>query len=164
MAKRSKSKKQQLEEFLRRREPAAIAEEECRELLRLLAPISENYLRQLLHATGLPIAQPFGGVRLGSFRELEESLLAMEKEYAQAVASKDPLRAKACRRAAIQAKDRARLISRNEKVDPEKRKQKAEMAEWILVWLENPAIFGTWIELRKRMPAVVAAIAADVLD
>ena len=88
----------------------------------------------------------------------------MEKEYAQAVSSKDPLRAKACRRAVIQAKDRARLISHNEKVDPEKRKQKAEMAEWILVWLENPAIFGTWIELRKRMPAVVAAIAADVLD
>ena len=164
MAKRNKSKKQQLEEYLRQREPAAIAEENWHELVSLLAPISENYLRQLLHSTGLPIAQPFGGVRLGSFRELEESLLVMEKEYALAVVSKDALRAKACRRAVIQAKDRARLISRNEKVDPEKRKQKAEMAEWILVWLENPAIFGTWIELRKRMPAVVAAIAADVLD
>ena len=164
MGKRNKSKKQQLEEYLGQKQPAAIAEEEWRELVGLLAPISENYLRQLLHATGLPVAQPFDGVRLGSFRELEESLLVMEKEYALAVASKDALRAKACRRAVIQAKDRARLISRNEKVDPEKRKQKAEMAEWILVWLENPAIFGTWIELRKRMPAVVAAIAADVLD
>jgi hypothetical protein len=133
-------------------------------LVSLLAPISDHYLRQLLHATGLPVAQPFGGVRLGSFRELEESLLAMEKEYAQAVASKDALRAKACRRAAIQAKDRARLFSRNEKVDPEKRKHKAEMVEWILVWLENPAIFGTWVELRKKMPAVVAAIAAEVVS
>ncbi len=149
MGLRGKSKKQRLEEFVRERHPAAIAEEQWRELTALLAPISESYLRELLHATGLEIAQPFRGARLSSFEELEASLVDMEKEYAKAVAAGDRARATACRRAVIQAKDRARLISRNPKVDQEKRKQKEEMVEWTLIWLENPGIFATWAALHS---------------
>jgi len=130
----------------------AIAEEQWRELAALLAPISESYLRELLNSTGLEVAQPFRGARLGSFEDLEASLLDMEKEYDRAVAAGDRTRATACRRAVIQAKDRARLISRNPKVDAEKRKHKEEMVEWMLVWLENPGIFSTWLSLRKNTP------------
>jgi hypothetical protein len=151
---RSKSKKQRLEEFLRERQPAAIGEEQWLELAALLAPISESYLRELLNSTGLEVAQPFRGARLGSFEDLETSLLDMEKEYEKAVATGDATRATACRRAVIQAKDRARLISRNPKVDADKRKQKEEMVEWMLVWLENPGIFGTWVALRKNAPSI----------
>jgi hypothetical protein len=146
----SKSKKQRLEEFLRENHPPAISEERWRELATLLAPISETYLRDLLQATGLPIAQPFGGVRQSSFDDLEASLLELEKAYSNAGANHDRKRATACRRAVIQAKDRARLISRNQKVDSEKRRQKAEMVEWMLVWLENPGIFESWVALRKQ--------------
>jgi hypothetical protein len=149
-----KSKKGRLEEFLREQQPEAISEERWRELAALLAPISENYLRDLLQATGLPIAQPFGGVRLSSFEDLEASLLEMEKEYSKAIVNHDRRRATACRRTVIQAKDRARLISRNQKVDSEKRRQKAEMLEWMLVWLENPGIFESWVALRKKSVAL----------
>jgi hypothetical protein len=31
-----------------------------------------------------------------------------------------------------------------------KRAQKEEMTQWMLVWLENPAIFPAWVEARKR--------------
>ena len=150
MGLRGKSKKQRLEEFLLEKQPAAIAEEQWRALTALLAPISESYLRELLHATGLEIAQPFCGARLSSFEELGASLIAMEKEYAKAVAAGDRARATACRHAVIQAKDRARLISRNQKVDPLKRRQKEEMVEWLLVWLENPGVFSTWVALKRR--------------
>jgi hypothetical protein len=143
MATRGKSKA--LADFLARSNPPAITEEIWRELAALLAPISESYLRRLLHATGLPIAQPFGGVRQGSLEELESSLIEIGRVYLS-----EPL---ACRRAVIQAKDHARLVSRNQKVDPEKRSQKEEMVEWMLVWLENPAIFETWVALRKRAMA-----------
>jgi hypothetical protein len=146
----SKSKKQRLEEYLREHHPDSISEERWRELAALLAPISESYLGDLLQATGLPIAQPFGGVRQRSFDDLEASLLEMEKEYSQAVENHDRKRATACRRIVIQAKDRARLISRNQKVDSEKRRQKTEMVEWMLVWLENPGIFESWVALRKK--------------
>jgi hypothetical protein len=74
----------------------------------------------------------------------------MENTYTRAVADHDPARAGACRRAVIQAKDRARLVARNPNVDPEKRRQKEEMVEWLLVWLENPGIFATWAGLRKQ--------------
>jgi hypothetical protein len=146
----SKSKKSRLEEFLRERNPAAISEHTWRELAAGLAPISESYLRQLLQATGLPVEQPYGGVRQSSFEELEASLLEIGKVYATAAGNGDTARARACRRAVIQAKDRARLVSRNPKVDPAKRRQKDEMREWMLVWLENPGIFEAWVVLRKQ--------------
>jgi hypothetical protein len=139
-----------LAEYLQSRCPAAIGEAEWRELAQLLAPVSESYLRTLLHETGLPVAQPYDGARLKSFDELESSLIAMEREYARSMAEGEAVRARACRRVVIDAKDRARLVSRNTKVDPAKRAEKAEMVEWMLVWLENPQIFASWVELRKR--------------
>jgi len=138
----TRGKAGKLAQLLAERKPPAINAELWRELAATLAPISEGYLRRLLQSTGLPIAQPFGGVRQGSFEELEASLREIGEEYARSP--------EACRRAVIQAKDHARLVSRNEKVDPEKRKQKTEMVEWMLVWLENPGIFDTWVELRKQ--------------
>ena len=33
---------------------------------------------------------------------------------------------------------------------PEKRTQKEEMAQWMLVWLENPEVFPAWVEARKK--------------
>jgi hypothetical protein len=138
------TKKRRLEDYLRENRVEAISEPLWHELVALLSPISPNYLRDLLQATGLPVAQPFGGVRLDSFAALETSLLEMAAEYATGRRPRD------CRRVVIQAKDRARLISRNEKVDPLKRRQKAEMVEWMLVWLENPGIFESWAALRKK--------------
>ena len=85
-----------------------------------------------------------------TLEELEASLLEMEKVYSNAIANHDRERATACRRTVIQAKDRARLISRNQKVDSEKRRQRAEMVEWMLVWLENPGVFESWVALRKK--------------
>jgi hypothetical protein len=75
----------------------------------------------------------------------------MEAIYAAAIANQDRARAKECRRAVINAKYRARLAARNPKVDPEKRKQREEMVEWLLVWLENPGVFESWSALRKRI-------------
>ena len=83
----------------------------------------------------------------------EASLIELQAVYAAAIADRDRARAKVCRRVVIEAKDRARLIARNPRVDAEKRKQKEEMVEWILVWLENPGIFEAWAELRRQSMA-----------
>jgi hypothetical protein len=55
----------------------------------------------------------------------------------------------------IAAKDRARFTSRNPRCSPEKRAVKEEMVQWMLVWLENPAVFAAWVEARKRLQARV---------
>ena len=52
--------------------------------------------------------------------------------------------------AALKGKQRAQMISRNAKVAERKREEKAEMAEWFTVWLNQPEIFDDWLALRRR--------------
>ncbi len=143
------SKKRKLGELLTEWGLQAIAEPEWRRLAAELAPISESYLRRLLRETGVPVEQPFAGVRQGTFEELEASLIAMERVYGQAREAGDRVRAQYCRGQVIEAKDHARLSARSASASAEKRSQKEEMIQWMLVWLENPAVFEEWVKLRK---------------
>ncbi|HKV28711.1 MAG TPA: hypothetical protein VJN90_10610 [Candidatus Acidoferrales bacterium] len=47
---------------------------------------------------------------------------------------------------------RAEMIARNHKVDEAKRGEKAEVARWFAVWLEQPDAFFDWLEIRKQSP------------
>jgi hypothetical protein len=150
---RGKSVKQHLREYLAARAPGAITGEVWHELLRLLAPVSESYLRDLLRATGLPFEQPYAGVRQHTLEELEASLGEIGEVYASATAAGDRERARYCRRQVIAAKDRARFLARNPHTPEEKRREKEEMVEWMLVWLENPTVFPAWVKARRQVRA-----------
>jgi hypothetical protein len=145
----NKSKKTRLREYLAQRNLCVITEQDWRELITRLAPVSESYLRRLLADTGIPVEPPFGGVRQKTFDELERSLLELEEAYTRASEAGDRARAQQCRNAVIQAKDHARLAARTTQASPEKKHQKEEMIQWMLVWLENPGIFPAWVKLRK---------------
>jgi len=118
-----------------------------------LAPVSDNYLRGLLQSTGIPFDQPWAGVRQHTFDELEMSLREMLDAYRAAEAAGGRERARYARRQVIAAKDRARFTLRNPTTSPEKRAQKEEMIQWMLVWLDNPEVFPAWLEARKRAAA-----------
>jgi hypothetical protein len=135
--------KQQFRAWLEAERPAVITEAEWTTLLMRLAPVSESYLRDLLRATGLPFDQPWAGIRQHTLEELEESLRSMLDVYREATAAGNRERARYCRRQVIAAKDRAKFLA---KVKPEKE----EMAQWMLVWLENPEVFPAWVEARKK--------------
>jgi hypothetical protein len=49
-------------------------------------------------------------------------------------------------------KRRAEMISRNHKVEPQKRAEKAEIAGWFRIWLETPDAFFDWLDVRKQAP------------
>src|SRR5229473_2522464 len=49
-------------------------------------------------------------------------------------------------------KRRAEMISRNRKVEEQKRKEKKEIAEWFRIWLEAPDAFFDWLDVRKASP------------
>jgi hypothetical protein len=70
--------------------------------------------------------------------------------YAEALEAGDRARARYCRRQAIGAKDRARFLAANPRTGERKKALKIEMAQWMLVWLENPDVFPAWVEARKR--------------
>jgi hypothetical protein len=146
----NKSKKRRLEEYLGENHLAAVTERDWHAIIERLAPVSEGYLRHLLAETGIPVEQPFAGVRQQSFEELERSLIEMEEVYSRARSSGDRGRAQFCRNVVIQAKDHARLAARSPKVSPEKKLEKEEMIRWMLVWLENPGVFAAWVRLRKK--------------
>jgi hypothetical protein len=149
VAPRDKSRKEALHKYLAEYQPAAITEAVWLDLLRVLRPISESYLRELLRQTELPFHQPYAGVRQKNFAELESSLREMLGVYREAMAAGEPSRARYCRRQVIRAKDHARLAARH----PEKHVMKEEMVQWMLVWLENPEVFPAWVEIRKRVAA-----------
>ena len=107
------------------------------------AGVREGYLRDLLRDTGLPFDQPWAGIRQHTFEELEQSLLDMLAAYRQSLTAGDRDRARYCRRQVIAAKDRAKFAVK-------KKPEKAEMANWMLVWLENPGVFAEWAKLRRR--------------
>ncbi len=147
----SKSVKQQLRDYLAAKQPAAITETVWQELLRSLAPVSESYLRDLLRDTGIPVDQPYAGIRQHTFEELEHSLRTMLEVYRDSVAAGARDRARYCRRQVIAAKDRAKFLAVNPRTAPEKRELKGEMAQWMLVWLENPEVFPAWVDARRKI-------------
>ena len=48
----------------------------------------------------------------------------------------------------LKGKQRTQMIARNQSVNERKRAEKAEMAEWFTVWLNQPEIFEDWLALR----------------
>ena len=49
-------------------------------------------------------------------------------------------------------KRRAEMISRNPKVEPEKRAEKLEIANRFRIRLETPDAFFDWLDVRKQSP------------
>jgi hypothetical protein len=156
---RNKSIKQELREYLETAQPPAITAAIWQELLQQFAPVSDSYLRDLLRQTGLPFEQPYAGVRQHTFEELEQSLRDLLAVYAESSATADRDRARYCRRQVIAAKDRAKFLAANASTPVEKQAEKAEMVQWMLVWLENPEVFPAWVDARKR--ALTAACGED---
>ncbi len=131
--------------WIDRERPAEIGEPEWEELHRLLAPVSDGYLRRLLRNTsrdsGIALAPLVEGVRQESFDALEASLLRLLAEYERS----DLERRMAVRRLVIAAREHARWASR----DDTKRTEKEEMILWMLTWLENSPLFPEWVRLRR---------------
>jgi len=53
-------------------------------------------------------------------------------------------------------KRRAEMISHNHKVEPGKRAEKLEIANWFRIWLETPDAFFDWLDVRKQSPEFIA--------
>jgi len=135
-------KKQELERLLAEENPSSVGVAFAEELAARLAPISKGYLRRLLISSGIPLDPLVEGVRQDNWEHLERSLNRLADIYE----SGDQSIRTTCRNLVIQAKDHARLSAW--KCDAEKRAMKEEMAAWMLVWLENPGVFGVWARLR----------------
>jgi hypothetical protein len=139
---KSKTKRQRVLNFTSERGWARIGESEWEELRRALPDVSENVIR----TAGLPVDAPWCGVRQHTFEELEDSLT----EFSAVYEARPDLR-RLCRKQVIAAKDRAKWLSARPGIDEDTRLRKAAMAEWMLVWLGDPAIFPAWVRALKTL-------------
>ena len=135
------TKKQRALDFVAARGWDEVGEPEWREIRTALSDISEATLR----TSGIPIRAPWRGVAVHSIDEMEASL----RELTDIYETRPDLR-RYCRDQVIAAKDRARWAARSHRVEENKRHMKAEMVEWMLVWLDDPAMFPAWAQLRRK--------------
>jgi hypothetical protein len=148
---KARGKRAKLTKWIEATNPRLIGEDEFEELRRIMAPISDSYLRKLLRDSGVGLAPMVEGVRQANFDELERSLLAMLREYEQG----GHARRAAVRQLVMTAKDHARWAARKTETSGEKE----EMSLWLLTWLENPPLFPEWVKLRRARLGSNAATA-----
>ena len=61
---------------------------------------------------------------------------------------------------AAEAREAAQSFAKDRTCAPENRVEQAEIAEWLRVWIQTPALFADWIELRKSTPEFSQKFAA----
>ena len=84
--------------------------------------------------------------------EAEMCLVRLDELLRKFIAEKESAAAERVREVARLGRRRAEMISRNHKVDAEKRAEKEEVAHWFAIWLETPDAFFDWLEVRKQSP------------
>ncbi len=89
-------------------------------------------------------------LKFSDFKETLASLRRLENLRKKFLADNDREGLRLMRETAIKGKSRAQMIAKNPKVAPPKRAEKAEIAEWFTIWLQNPEVFENWIVLRRK--------------
>ena len=80
-------------------------------------------------------------VRQDSLDEAERTLRALSALYPEAP--------RETRRLVIQAKDYARQALAGD-ADPTRTALRHELIEWMIVWVNDPAVFPVWVQLRRQ--------------
>jgi hypothetical protein len=89
-------------------------------------------------------------LKFSDFRQTLISIRNLENLRRKFEAENDREGLRLVRETALRGKTRAQMISKNEKVEPQNRAEKVEIAEWFSIWLQSPEIFENWIALRQK--------------
>jgi len=87
-----------------------------------------------------------------TLEDAEVSLTRLDELMRQFKAHGEPAAVERVLDVARLGKRRAEMISRNRKVEAQKRAEKEEIAGWFRIWLETPDSFFDWLEVRKQSP------------
>jgi hypothetical protein len=89
-------------------------------------------------------------LKFSDFKQTLISIRRLENLRKKFEAENDKEGLRLVRETALKGKQRAQMISRNEKVDEKKRAEKAEIAEWFTIWMQSPEVFENWVLLRQN--------------
>jgi len=91
-------------------------------------------------------------LKFSTFEEAAASIKRLDNLRRQFQRRNDREGLRRVRDTVLKGKQRAQMIARNQSVNERKRAEKAEMAEWFTVWLQQPEIFPDWLALRRLSP------------
>lgn len=139
------------------------------ELRRRLGPdekTSLSYIANILKAAGARVdfqdrfvdplmAEPYvsrlaGALHFRDFESAEASLQKLDALYREYREAADRVGTSLVRSLVLKGKQRAESLGASARVNPEKRREKQEIANWFRVWLEASDLFFDWLELRKQ--------------
>ncbi len=89
-------------------------------------------------------------LHFSTLEEAEMCLIRLDELWRKFVIESEAAAAERVLEVARLGKRRAEMISRNPKVEAQKRAEKGEIAKWFQIWLETPDAFFDWLELRKE--------------
>jgi hypothetical protein len=89
-------------------------------------------------------------LKFSDFTQAASSLKRLENLRKQFARKKDQDGLRRVQETALKGKQRAQMIAGNKAVDEKKRAEKAEIAHWFTIWLQQPEIFDDWLHLRRR--------------
>jgi hypothetical protein len=87
-------------------------------------------------------------LKFSTFEEAAQSIRRLDNLRKQFRRKNDREGLRRVQATVLKGKQRAQMIARNQSVNERKRAEKAEMAEWFTVWLNQPEIFEDWLALR----------------
>lgn len=127
---------------------------------------SLSYIASVLREAGIAVdyqdhfsdpamEEPYASRLKGAlqFRDLvsaEQSLRKLDEIYREYREASDREGMSLVRSVVIKGKERAASLARNPRIDPRKRQEKQEIAQWFHVWLETPDLLFDWLVLRKQ--------------
>ena len=91
-------------------------------------------------------------LHFSTFDEAEMCLVRLDELLRKFLSEGERSAAERVREVARLGRRRAEMIARNHKVDPAKRAEKEEIAQWFEIWLNTPDAFFDWLEVRKQSP------------
>ena len=98
-----------------------------------------------------PYAPMFRNVlKFSDFKQTIVSIRRLENLRQKFLRENDKEGLRLVRETAIKGKQRAAMISKNQKVEEQNRAEKQEIAEWFTIWLQTPELFENWVELRQN--------------
>ena len=98
-----------------------------------------------------PYAEMFRGVlRLADFEQATDSIRKLDELRRMFTSKRDQIGLRRVREIGLKGKRSAQGITGEVSMDEKKRAEQSEIAEWFAVWLRQPEIFETWLELRRE--------------
>jgi hypothetical protein len=93
---------------------------------------------------------PPESLSFANLSEASESIRKLESWRKQFADEGKRVESEQLRVFALKAKEELNLVVRSRVFDTRRRREAKEIAQWLTLWMQDPAIFDDWLDLRKR--------------